>query len=506
MKKKIVILILTVISTVACAFGLLACSEKPNESSNENQGTLQTPTDENNSENNNKDDNDNSQTEQDKSDESDDNNRFEEKPEEETSKLSYLLWDDGYWVTGIGECTDTDIVIPSTYNGLPVNLVSEYSFSGCKSLTSVTISEGITYIGQKAFEGCSSLVSVIMPKSITVVGNNAFYGCTGLTGVYISDLSAWCQIDFEEKVGAYNANPLSYAHNLYLDNKLITDLIIPEEVTYIGICAFTGCTSIKKVTVHDGVTSVGKGALGISTMEEFTGPAIAFATCSVYGSNLKTVTITNGEIKSTYTMGTYYNSTFETLILEDGVTKIGDSAFDSCSSLKEVSIGKGVTEIGTGAFYRCESLPKITIPSNVKIIGSHAFGYCTSLEEVIIESGVEEVGYEAFDRCTSLKKVKVGAAYIDYWAFHFCALKEVILLDGVVELDYCAFDMYESTYLYISKTLKKTSCAFGHWLKNIYYEGTIEQWKEIIKPNWSDDYYCIKRTIHCADGNFEDWC
>ncbi|MDE5765989.1 MAG: leucine-rich repeat protein, partial [Clostridia bacterium] len=498
-----------------CVFGLAACSENDNDDGNENQGTVQTPADKNNGgeskpSDSSNDGDGNSQSGQDKLDESDDNNQPEQKPEEQTSKLRYELYKDVYWVMGIGECTDTDIVIPATYNGLPVDLVSQYAFKGCKSITSVKISEGITYIGTNAFKGCSSLVSVTIPKSVTFVGDDAFSGCTGLTGVYISDLSAWCQIDFgRSQATADETNPLYYAHNLYLNNELITELIIPEDVTYIGSLAFTNCTSIKKATAHDGVISIGKDSpfVWCTSIEEIKGPAIFCVTAKYYA---KKITITSGEIKSSYSMGAFSGAVLETLIMEDGVTKIGDSSFDGCSSLKEVIIGNGVTEIGRDAFWKCTSLTSITIPSNVRIIGSSAFSYCSSLEEVVVESGVEEVGNQAFFRCASLEKIKVGAAYIGGQAFDNCALKEIILLDGVVEIGRDAFGSYSSAYVYIPETVKIIGYrSFISGVKNLYYGGKIEQWKDIEKPQHRDDSYdsfIVKRIIHCADGNFDDLC
>ena len=166
-----------------------------------------------------------------------------------------VIPDDGS-VTSIDDqafygCTGlTGITIPDS-----VTSVGEQTFSGCTSLTSVTIPDTVTSIGYYAFYGCTGLTSITIPDSVTSIGDGAFSGCTGLTSVYITDLAAWCGISF-----SYDANPLQYAHNLYLDDELVTELVIPEGVTNISAFAFYGCTSLTSVTIPDSVTSIGSWA------------------------------------------------------------------------------------------------------------------------------------------------------------------------------------------------------------------------------------------------------
>ena len=93
----------------------------------------------------------------------------------------------------------------------------------------MSIGEGVVSIDDYAFYNCSSLTSVTIPDSVTSIGDYAFYGCSSLTGVYITDLAAWCNIDFID----YDANPLYYANNLYLNGTLVTELVIPSSVTQI---------------------------------------------------------------------------------------------------------------------------------------------------------------------------------------------------------------------------------------------------------------------------------
>ena len=134
-----------------------------------------------------------------------------------------------------------------------VTAIGDWAFEYCYNLTSIIIPEGVTTIGVRAFGNCSSLTSVTIPKSMTSIGGLAFVDCSNLTAVYISDIEAWCNINF-------SYNPLYYAKNLYLNGELATELTIPEGVTSIGMRAFQNCSSLTSITIPESVTSIGGGA------------------------------------------------------------------------------------------------------------------------------------------------------------------------------------------------------------------------------------------------------
>ena len=129
-------------------------------------------------------------------------------------------------------------------------------FESCTKLSSVTIGGNVKNIPSYAFYGCTGLTSVTIPNSVTSIGGSAFSGCSGLTSVNISDLEAWCKIDFD----GYDANPLYYAKKLYLNGELLTGLIIPDSIKEIKNCAFYGCTGLTSITIPNSVTSIGSGA------------------------------------------------------------------------------------------------------------------------------------------------------------------------------------------------------------------------------------------------------
>ena len=196
-----------------------------------------------------------------------------------------------------------DLIIPNT-----ITSIKDYSFYNCDALSSVTIPSSVTSIGNNAFSGCDGLTSVDIANSVKSIGENAF-NCESLKSVHISDLAAWCNIDF----GIGKSNPLLYAHHLFLNGKEIKDLVIPNKVTKIGTFAFSGCSEITSVTIPNSVICIG---------------GYAFSGCSA----LTSVTIPNS------------------------VENIEENAFNKCSSLTSVYLNNGIKSIDSSSFGNCPEL------------------------------------------------------------------------------------------------------------------------------------------------------
>lgn len=160
-------------------------------------------------------------------------------------------------VTVIGDmlfanCTSLRrVVIPEG-----VTLIDNSAFNSCYSLDSLIIPNSVTRIEDWAFAGCKGLTYVEMSRGLTYVGRGAFGDCSALKTVIIPDLSSWSMINF----GDYNSNPLTTTKTLKINNEEIRDLVIPDDVTYIGDYAFRGCTSITSVTMGENVTKIGTSA------------------------------------------------------------------------------------------------------------------------------------------------------------------------------------------------------------------------------------------------------
>ena len=315
-----------------------------------------------------------------------------------------------YSVTSIGhsafyECSSlTAITIPESVKSIGSN-----AFNNCMNLTSATIPMNsiLTSIGDQAFERCSSLTSITIPATVTFIGGFAFSGCNGLTSVHISDLEAWCNIEFyDDSFFVGNCNPLIFAKNLYLNGTLVTHLTIPSTVTHIKDYTFNGC-NLTSVTIHKNVTSIGKHAFLGCTGELMVECNIPMALeDEVFGSKY----------------GAFDGSGFSKITIGTGVTSIGSYAFSGCSKLTDIYIPEGVTSIEEGVFQGCSSLTSITIPKGVTSIGNSAFSCCNGLTAITIPEGVTSIGEGALFGCGTLTSIVLPKSikYINSEAFANC--------------------------------------------------------------------------------------
>lgn len=156
-------------------------------------------------------------------------------------------------------------------------MISDSAFSGLESVTSVTIPDGVTSIGEHAFSVCTQLTSITIPDSVTIIGRSAFYLCKnlrkatigkgiqtmyeafdncGLSAIYISDLSAWCKINFKEDFcGYYTPN-----HFLYLNGTSVEQLVLPSDIKTIPSYAFSKTVNIKSVVIPTNIRTISQGA------------------------------------------------------------------------------------------------------------------------------------------------------------------------------------------------------------------------------------------------------
>ena len=137
-----------------------------------------------------------------------------------------------------------------------------------------------------------------------------------------------------------------------------------------------------------------------------------------------------------------WDSKIKSVVIEDGVTRIGAYTFYMFTSLTEVNIPNTVTSIGRGAFRYCTALKKIDIPNSVTSIGAYAFAECGSLAEVNIPDDIETIDEGVFCECSSLAHIDIpnSVTSIGRFAFGYCSsFTEVIIPDGVTSIGECAF-------------------------------------------------------------------
>ena len=137
-----------------------------------------------------------------------------------------------------------------------LTLIDNSAFNSCYGLDSIIIPNTVETIEDWAFANCKYLSYVKMPQQLKRAGQGAFGGCPALAYVDIPDLSSWAMVDFNN----YSANPLNTAHKLIVNGEEITDLVIPDDVTYIGSNTFRNCLNITSITIGDHVSSIGVGA------------------------------------------------------------------------------------------------------------------------------------------------------------------------------------------------------------------------------------------------------
>lgn len=389
-------------------------------------------------------------------------------------------------VIGSGTCTDTEIKIPE-YHG-------EYKVTG---------------IGGKAFAQNKSITAVEIPKTVSFIEFDAFSACTSLKAVYITDLAAWCNIDFERF-------PLIYAEKLYLNGELVTDLVIPEGITEIKAYTFWGCKSLRTVTVPESVTSIGE---------------FAFNSCR----DLVSINIPKS------------------------VTNIGSCAFINCSKLSEISIPSGVTQIGTDVFDGCDSLrfnqngdglylgneenpyyalmnvtddkihsfsfhpdtvliaggvfeyysymTEINIPEHIRYIGIKQFACCDELESVTLPKNITDIPAQMFASCQRLKSITIpiGVTSIGVGAFGDCRrLESIDIPEGVEMIDSSAFSNCKNlqTVTIPSSVKKIDAAAFMDCsqLTEIKFLGTLEQWMAIDRSNTWCTGCRANLTVICTNG------
>ena len=237
--------------------------------------------------------------------------------------LSYSIFHgtDTCVITGIGSCTDAEIVIPRMIDSCRVIGIDEIAFNDCNRVTSIIIPDTVTSIGASAFYGCIDLKSISIPESVTSIGAGAFTNCGKLTNV-----------------------------------------VIPDSVSTLGECVFSGCSRLKNVVLPVGLTSI---------------PKYTFLNCTL----LEAVVVPDGVISIGESAFSACDN-LSSISLPESVTSIGAGAFTNCNRLQSIELPSGILTIGEGAFSACYEVTSVIIPASLTNIGENVFAHIYLMDKI----------------------------------------------------------------------------------------------------------------------------
>ena len=303
--------------------------------------------------------------------------------------------------------------IPTT-----VNTIGEYAFNKCSALTTVTIPDAVTRIENSTFNRCTSLADVTLNNKITYIGKNAFAGAT------ISEIT-------------FPKTLLIIEEAAFEDCANLVDIVIPDATTKIGQSAFSGCTSMSTLSVADKL-----GLIGVSAFADTNDLAV-------------TIRYASGEI----TDKLFAAQNFASVVIEEGITKIGDYTFFSCKELAEIEFPESLLEIGDYSFAYNIAYPEITFPDALETIGNNAFAYSINLRTVSIPDTVSTTGVELFENCEDITLIfRNVTSEIVSEIMKDQNIVHLVVEDGIETISDAAF---KNTVL-IDATIPDTVSTIGH--------------------------------------------
>ena len=305
--------------------------------------------------------------------------------------------------------SDSVVIVPDNIDGYDVTEIGDSAFAGCKNVKEIKLPETLETIGYYAFGRCTGLESIKIPSKVKTIGREAFEYCSSLK-----------EINLPESIETLGSK--------FIRGTQIEEIQIPKSLKS-GSSALDGANELKKVEFEEGTETIIKEICDVD----------------------------------------YYENKIEEIIIPDGVTEIGDSAFAACTNVKEIKLPETLETIGSYAFGRCTGLESIKIPSKVKTIGREAFEYCSSLKEINLPESIETLGSKfirgtqieeiqipkslksgssALDGANELKKVEfeegtetiiTGICEVNYFNYSENKIEEIIIPDGVTEIERYAF-------------------------------------------------------------------
>lgn len=348
-------------------------------------------------------------------------------------------------------------------------------------LVSLVLGKNVTEIGKKAFSGCPLLTSVTIPNTVTEFGESAFSDCVGLKKVIITDLESWCDIIFSNA----EANPLTYAHHLFVGDEEITDVVIPSSISSIWSHVFSSCSGLTSITIPSSVKKIDNDAFeGCTNIKTLKIDNNAFASAAIFPDAKKSIDTVVLEKSVTSIPAEAFAGCIglTAVTMPNTLTSIGDSAFSGCAALSSLQISRALSVIGDKAFFGCGKINAVSIPQSVEAIGTDAFKGCsgikslninnnkyasiiyfndsrTKIEELVLDRAVSEIQKNAFYGCSGLKRVNISESVTEIGmnAFYGCSkLETLVVPNSVTTIEESAFyDCSRLTSLTIGESVKK---------------------------------------------------
>ena len=367
-----------------------------------------------------------------------------------------------------------DVTIPDR-----VTIISSWAFYGCSSLKSVVIPKGVTEIGYFTYSNCISLESIIIPQGVTKV-KDAFPDCTSLVNIYIPDSVA--NIDSSTFDGCISLQSITVSGNnpcyssvdgilyskdmkrlikvpeglkseeiivpegvielepgSFRDMERVFHIKLPDSLTIIGNCAFSGCRSIREIHLPGSLSKLGN-RYGRNIFDD----CFSLNKILVDESNDNYTSI-NGVLFDkaiTKLIKMPANSEVEHYSIPDSIVEICGNAFEGCHSLKSIELTDNVIKIGSGAFHDCISLQSIEIPNSIIELGSSAFENCSALQEIEIPNSIVSIDISTFKGCSSLYSIDIpnSVRRIELSAFEGCSsLQSVDVPNRISSIGWNAF-------------------------------------------------------------------
>lgn len=329
-------------------------------------------------------------------------------------------------ITGVGLCTDTEIIIYST----------------------TADGKSVTAIAEGAFANDTTIKSIYLPASIKTIGEGAFAGCTALTTITVEndnkDFAALNGVLYSKNLDTVVAFPAGIK---------VTEYSVANSIKDIRPSAFAGCVNLTQFKIADTTNKlfyVYDGALYKLDANGNPSTLIAYPagkTSGTYSSPIVTATI--GDYA-------FYGATKLTGINIDGVVSIGAHAFENCRELVTLTIPNTTVSMGEYAFASCAKLTAISFGNSLTTISAHAFENCTSLRSVYMPDTIMRIKDYAFNNCININVVLLGEGTreIGERAFMFCNSLSAVLYKGTAN-QWFAMDVHSSNYtpLTITATL-----------------------------------------------------